>query len=85
MICELRRKKRTPSSFIVKRNMQSHSIIALKSNHNRRKQEDKKSLITWDNPLMKTSNQTSMGILKSKRKKKKKGSKKKFKISKKSC
>lgn len=66
MIRELRRKKRMPSSFIVKRNTQSHSIIALKSNHNRRKQEDKKSLITWDNPLMKTSNQTSMGILKSK-------------------
>lgn len=52
--------------------MQSHSIIALKSNHNRRKQEDEKSLITWDNPLMKTSNQTSMGILKSKWKKKEK-------------
>lgn len=85
MIRELRRKKRMPSSFIVKRNTQSHSIIALKSNHNRRKQEDEKCLITWDNPLMKTSNQTSMGILKSKWNKKKKGNKKKFKISKKSC
>lgn len=71
-IRELRRKKRTPSSFIVKRNMQSHSIIALKSNHNRRKQEDEKSLITWNNLLRKTSNQTSMGILKSKWKKKEK-------------
>lgn len=46
MIRELRRKKRMPSSFIVKRNTQSHSIIAVKSNHNRRKQEDEKCLIT---------------------------------------